>query len=302
MTTTAAALADFHEARMARRMPPEEAPLSEENTDTGPEETTPEADAGDLSSLHSRIKQLERERDAAIGRVAPMQKQSDIATRLWQESESQRKSEREALQAEMALLRNQERETERELDLSSVLSEEELNDIDPSVLSAAQKIARATLTAFNKPVDTRAEIMQALREQDMKKVEAHRKAVLTDPSKGLHKLSGMLEDPKFLAWYGQDETILDSVMSSLVGASTTESIDRYAKAAAKELQKYNAQASNAPDPRTEVRSHMRRKDHQQLTQADFDSLTRDAKRLMRSPRAEDRKEAERIIQELDSLI
>lgn len=248
------------------------------------------------SELRKRIAQLERERDAALGRLVPAQQESETARRLWLEAQRDRDEQVARMQAEIQALQSQSKPAE--IDLSEILSEEEIADLDPVALKAMQKIARAQAERLVPKIDTKAEVLKTLNERELEKVEKHRNMVLTEPSRGLHKLSQLLSDSDFQEWYQQEDNILDSVMNSLVSAKTTEAVDRYAKAAAKKLQEFYSRNRPSTDPKTSLERHARREAPKKLSVDDVKAKLAEANRLTRAGK---HKEAKAIYDEVDNL-
>lgn len=304
------------EARRMRLagMKPDGTPLDTKKSDDGqdpPDEQDPPdgQDPPDVQDppddLAARLAALQADHDALQGRVAPAQQEAARTRALWLEAETQRQSEKNGFESRIQELERQleERQASADVNPADVLSEDELKDLDPGVLNAVQKLAKAIAAKAAPKIDVQAEVNKSFQQRELEKIKNHRTIVLTDPNRGLHLLSQKLQDPTFKAWYENDENILESVMSSLFNATSTESIDRYAKVAASKLREFDASQKKDPaalNPKTALDKHMRREPIRKLSDTETKAKLAEANRLSRSRSPADRVKAGQIIEELEA--
>lgn len=274
----------------------------DDNNDPAPDDVSALKTA--LTSAQQELESLKRDMLAMQGRVAPSQRDAEMARGMWLESERQKQE----LQAEIDRLKEQAAAAPAptDIDVSTVLSEQELADIDPIVLAAIKKVATAIAAQAAPPrIDVEAEVNKVRQKQDQEKVKNHRVVVLTDKNRNVSKLSGLMADAKFAEWYQTEGEVLESVMSSLLNATSTEAVNRYAKAADREIERYLDQ--NKPrelplDTSTKQLSvHARREAPTKLSPAEIEAKSAEAKRLSRSRKPADQKRAGELFAELDKL-
>jgi hypothetical protein len=277
-----------------------------------PPNDSPNDPPGDVASLRAALAAAQQELESAKrdllamqGRVSPSQRDAEMARTMWLESERQKQQLQEELDQLKAAAAT--RAEPIKLDVSTVLSQQELADIDPVVLGAIEKVA-AAMVANASPapqIDVEAEVVKIQNKKDLEKVKNHRIVVLTDKNRNVSKLNALMSDPKFTAWYETEGDILESVMSSLIGATTTEAVDRYAKAADREIARYlDLEKPKSPplDPSTRsLSTHARREAPAKLSEAEIADKAAEAKRLSRSRSPADQKRAGELLAELDKL-
>ena len=258
----------------------------------------PNGDGGE-NSLQAQVADLQRQLLALQGRVGPAQRSADENRQLAQLEREQRERERAELQARIDALEEQLARKTEPFSLQSVLSEDEIRDIDPLVLSAATKIAEALVKKNIPKVDVRAETLKTLQERETQRVAQYRVKVLSEPTRGLHKLAQLAYDPEFIAWSREDDNDVDSVVASLMAASSTEEIDRYAKIVAKRINAFQTRKKAPPtDARPSLSGHMRRGERPRLTEAEINAKINQAKQLARSRNPADRAKAQAILNDL----
>lgn len=264
------------------------------------EEEDRQGGGGD-GDLRTQVQQLQSQLAALQGRVAPAQRDADSFKQLWQTEKDARAREAQQLQEQIDALQTQLSEREETVDITSFLTDDEKKDIDPVVLSAIEKIAKgiAKQTA-PKPVNVRGETLAVLEEREKKAVNDHRSKVMNDPTRGLHQLAQLAYDPAFIAWSKEEDNDVESVVTSLLNAKSTEEVDRYAKIVAKRITSFKTRDKGEPAPnaRTSMGQHMRRGEKPQMTEAERSAKFNEAKNLSRSRNPADRQKAQQILNSL----
>jgi len=253
-----------------------------------------------LTADQQEIANLRQQLTAANGRAAPAQQSTEEYRQLW-ETERRARGESEAdLTARLKQLQDQLDAAKPGFELSQILTEEEISDIDPVVLAAMTKIATSMVKNAAPKIDVKTATLQVLAERDAQKVVNHRVRVMSDPTRGLHHLAQLAYDPLFIAWSREDDNDVDSVITSLLSANSTEEVDRYANIVAKRITKFRDRSKGAQstDTRTSLGSHMRREEKPRRNDADVQAVINKAKSLARSSSPTDRAEAKKL---LDSL-
>ena len=248
----------------------------------------------------AEIVELRRQLAALQGRVAPAQQTGDEYRRLW-EGERQARAQTEAeLRTQIEALQRTVEAATPAFSVNSILTAEEIQDIDPLVLSAMTKIAEGIAKNTAPKIDVRASTLQVLDEREKERVVQHRNRVMTDPTRGLHQLGQLAYDPQFLAWSREDDNDVDSVITSLLSATSTEEVDRYAKIVAKRIAKFQSRNKAPPtDARASLSGHMRRSEPSRMTDAERQVKLNEAKNLSRSRNPADRVKAQQILNDLN---
>lgn len=261
---------------------------------------------GDGDDTQLQIRQLREQLGALQGRLTPAQQDLEdlrrVATTQRQQLDTQRQQYEDQINDLRAQLEKRELE---EIDPTEFLSEDERADIDPAVLRALGKMAGGLAKRMTPKVDARGAALQVLQEQEQNRIKQYRNRVLTDPSRGLHKLNHLAQDQKFLAWTQKDDNDVDSAVRSLLAADSTEEIDRYARILQRKISRYQeeqkdpASRRNSPaGARTSLSTAMRRSPGKKLSDVEMKEKLREANRLARSRNPTDRAAAQKI---LDSL-
>lgn len=307
---TALELAQQREADKLRRsgLNPDGTPMQTSSTggagadqdDDQDDDSDDDSSAARVTAEQLEIAQLRQQLSALQGRVAPAQQGQEEYRLLWEGERQARVNTEAQLKAQLDALQSQIEASRPGLQLDQILTPEEIQDIDPLVLAAMTKVATAVAKSNAPKVDVKAATMQVLAERETERVIQHRTKVMSDPTRGLHQLAQLAYDQEFIAWSREDDNDVDSVITSLLKATSTEEVDRYAKIVAKRITKFqerNAERQQT-DTRTSLGSHMRRDANAKKTSEEVTALINKAKGLARSSRPEDRAEAKRI---LDSL-
>ena len=261
-------------------------------------------DEGD--DLRRQISALTSQMSALQGRLTPAQQDLEdlrrVATAQRQQLDTQRQTYEEQINALQAQLDKRELD---EIDPTEFLSEDERADIDPAVLKALGKMAGGLARRMAPKVDARGAALQVLQEQEQNRIKQYRNKVLTDPSRGLHRLGHLAQDQKFLAWTQKDDNDVDSAVRSLLAADSTEEIDRYARILQRKLSRYQeeqkdpaSRRNNPAGARPSLTTGMRRNPGKTLTDAEVKEKLKEANRLARSRNPADRAAAQKI---LDSI-
>lgn len=263
-------------------------------------------DSDDHDDLRQQVRALTQQLSAMQGRVAPAQQDLEDLRRVASTQRQQLDSERQSYESQINELRAQlEKRQLEEIDPADFLSEDERADLDPQVLKALTKMAGGLVQRMTPKVDIRSETLRILQEQEQNRIKQHRQKVLTDSKYGLQKLSTLANDPRFLAWAQKDDNEVDSAVNSLLSATSTEEIDRYARILQRKLTRYQeeqkdpaSRRNNPASPRNTLAAGMRRSAGKKLTDSEMQQKLQEARRLARSPKQSDRDAAQKI---LDSL-
>ena len=305
MAKTLEEIEAIHAARAARKGQPtgevtgESGELLDDNDDYHP------ADNGNQHAVEDErdreIAALRQQLDAANGRAAPAQRQSEEFRRLYDEERRSREHDRNELNRQVAMLQEQLNARRVETSLDELLSPEEREVIDPMQLEIIKKVASAVVNTAAPKVDVQAETAKYLQKREAEKIQRYREDLLTDPRKGLTTLAALAEDPKFISWTSEEgNEDFDPLVRSMLTATTESEIDRYAKAVAKRVAKYNESrntthtGTRSTDARTSLNRAMQRRPRQLSNDEMGDKLAQ-AKQLARSRNPADRKKAQDIL-------
>jgi hypothetical protein len=252
----------------------------------------------DAALLREQIDKLQADLAAANNRAAPEQRRAAEMQELWQAAERNRIEAERRAQEQIDALQAQLDAARPAFDLKTVMSEDELSAFDESTLNAIVKISEGIAKAYVPKVDARSETLKVLQERDAEKVERHRKMVLTDPTRGLHQLAQLSYDPAFQAWSQEDDNDMESVVTSLLNAKSTEEVDRFAKIVARRIAKFKERTSPPTDMKTSLGNGMRRSGKPRMTEAEVKTQLAEATRLSRSRNTADRAKAQQILNDL----
>lgn len=267
-----------------------------------------EGDDDDQQDLRRQVRALTQQLSAMQGRVGPAQQDLEDLRRVASTQRQQLEAERQNYQSQIDELRAQlEQRQLEEIDPTEFLSEEERDTLDPTVLKAIGKVAAGLARKALPKVDVRSETLRVLQEQEQNRIKQHRQKVLTDSKYGLQKLSTLANDPRFLAWAQKDDNEVDSAVNSLLSATSTEEIDRYARILQRKLTRYQeeqkdpaSRRNNPASPRNTLAAGMRRSAGKKLTDSEMQQKLQEARRLARSPKQSDRDAAQKILDSLPS--
>jgi len=250
-----------------------------------------------------RFDKLERDFRAMTERVAPLQRQSEQMRDLWQQERIAREGEQARHVAEVQALRDQLNSKQfDDIDITDALSEEELELLDPEMAKLLTKLTKTAVKRMTPNIDVKGEVARVLLEQEAQRVSEHRRRILVDPKKGLHKLADLSYNPAFANW--AKETGMESFVASLMSSTNTEEVDRFAKIIASKLNDWHVEAKGgkkAPEANSKpaVGNYMRRQSQVSLSEKELAEKTDTIKRLARSRAPADRKRAHELMQELE---
>lgn len=248
--------------------------------------------------LIERIRKLEADLASANNRAAPEQQRAQEMRDLWQASERERQRIEQEANERIATLEAQLNAARPAFDIDSVLSDEDRERFDPETLKVIVKIADGMVKASVPKIDVRSETLRTLQEQEQNRVNEYRKKVLTDPTKGLQQLSQLSRDPAFQEWAAEEDNDMESVVTSLLNAKSTEEIDRFAKIVAKRINRFKDRNNKPTDARPSLANGMRREGKPRLTEAEINAKLKEATRLSRSRNPADRQKAQQILNNL----
>lgn len=280
--------------------------LATEETDIEEVEEVVEDEVDDDSHYKQRIRELESQLAAANGRVGPTQAELDDYRRANAELRSQLSGRESTYQQEIERLRAELEDRNAQVNIEDLLDEDERDVFDPTLLKVVTKLADAVAKKRIPKVDVRAEALKLLQERDTNKVQEYRNKVLTDPTKGLHQLAQLSQDPTFQQWSSEDDNDMEGPVRMLLAATSTEEIDRYQRIISRRIDRFKAarkdQASrrqgNSADAAIRLATGMRRNPDKQMSASDMQVKLAEAKRLARSPNRADQQKARAL---LDSL-
>ena len=307
-------LAQAAEARKNRMAAKNNPPPDDNDDDLNPDDDDLNPDDDDLNpddddlnpggSNDDRIDKLQRDFRAMTERVAPLQRQSEQMRDLWQQERIARDADKARHEAELQALRDQLSSKQfDDIDISDALSEEELELLDPDMAKLLTKLTKTAVKRMTPNIDVKGEVARVLQEQEAVRVSEHRRRILVDPKKGLHKLADLSYNPTFANW--AKETGMESFVASLMSSTSTEEVDRFAKIIASKLNDWHVEAKGgkkAPETngKPAVGHHMRRQAQGSLTEKELAAKTDEIKRLARSRNPADRKQAQILMQELET--
>lgn len=305
MAKTLEEIEAIHAARAARKGQPTGEVTGESGEPLDDNDDFHPADDGNQHAVEDErdreIAALRQQLDAANGRAAPAQRQSEEFRRLYDEERRSREHDRMELNRQVAMLQEQLNARQVETSLDELLSPEEREVIDPMQLEIIKKVASAVVNTAAPKVDVQAETAKYLQKREAEKIQRYREDLLTDPRKGLTTLAALAEDPKFISWTSEEgNEDFDPLVRSMLTATTESEIDRYAKAVAKRVAKYNESrntthtGTRSTDARTSLNRAMQRRPRQLSNDEMGDKLAQ-AKQLARSRNPADRKKAQDIL-------
>lgn len=305
MAKTLEEIEAIHAARAARKGQPTGEVTGESGEPLDDNDDYHPADDGNQHAVEDErdreIAALRQQLDAANGRAAPAQRQSEEFRRLYDEERRSREHDRNELNRQVAMLQEQLNARQVETSLDELLSPEEREVIDPMQLEIIKKVASAVVNTAAPKVDVQAETAKYLQKREAEKIQRYREDLLTDPRKGLTTLAALAEDPKFISWTSEEgNEDFDPLVRSMLTATTESEIDRYAKAVAKRVAKYNESrntthtGTRSTDARTSLNRAMQRRPRQLSNDEMGDKLAQ-AKQLARSRNPADRKKAQDIL-------
>lgn len=305
MAKTLEEIEAIHAARAARKGQPTGEVTGESGEPLDDNDDYHPADDGNQHAVEDErdreIAALRQQLDAANGRAAPAQRQSEEFRRLYDEERRSREHDRNELNRQVAMLQAQLNARQVETSLDELLSPEEREVIDPMQLEIIKKVASAVVNTAAPKVDVQAETAKYLQKREAEKIQRYREDLLTDPRKGLTTLAALAEDPKFISWTSEEgNEDFDPLVRSMLTATTESEIDRYAKAVAKRVAKYNESrntthtGTRSTDARTSLNRAMQRRPRQLSNDEMGDKLAQ-AKQLARSRNPADRKKAQDIL-------
>lgn len=305
MAKTLEEIEAIHAARAARKGQPTGEVTGESGEPLDDNDDYHPADDGNQHAVEDErdreIAALRQQLDAANGRAAPAQRQSEEFRRLYDEERRSREHDRNELNRQVAMLQEQLNARQVETSLDELLSPEEREVIDPMQLDIIKKVASAVVNTAAPKVDVQAETAKYLQKREAEKIQRYREDLLTDPRKGLTTLAALAEDPKFISWTSEEgNEDFDPLVRSMLTATTESEIDRYAKAVAKRVAKYNESrntthtGTRSTDARTSLNRAMQRRPRQLSNDEMGDKLAQ-AKQLARSRNPADRKKAQDIL-------
>lgn len=257
-----------------------------------------DGDVDDPAELRRQLAKLQTDLAAANNRAAPEQQRAQEMRDLWQASERARLEAEENARARIEELQAQLDAQRPAFNVRDVLSEDEISVFDENTLNAIIKISEGIAKSAVPKVDPRAAALQVLEEREMNKVINYRNKVLNDPTRGLHQLGQLAHDPAFQAWSNEEDNDMESVVTSLLNAKSTEDVDRFAKIVAKRIVKFKERTSPPTDTRTSLGNGMRRSGKPRMTEAEVNAKLKEATQLSRSRNPADREKAQRILNEL----
>ena len=281
----------------------EPAPLEEEDgLPLEEEDDLPLEEEDDLPKSDPRLAKLEQDFRAMSERVAPLQRQNEQLREVWQQERLDRADEKARMEAELNHLRKQlDNKQLDDVDVLEGLSPEELDMLDPEVVKVLTKLTKTAVGKMTRQPDVRSEVLRTLEEREYQRVGEYRRRLLVDPKRGLHKLAELSYNPAFTEW--AKDTGVESFVSSLMGATSTEEVDRFTKMIAGKLNEWNALAKGStpsPNGRSSLGQHIRRQPRNAISEKEFAEKAAEVKRLIRSRSPADRKRAQTLMKELES--
>lgn len=248
-------------------------------------------------SMQRELEQLRHEIATMRGRVVPSQQQADEYRRLYEDERRLRAAEAAERDEQINALREK---LQEDINFDELLTEEERDMLDPMQLSIFKKIAKAVAPK----TDVRSETQRIIEEREAAKINRYREDKLTDPAFGISNLSFLAQDPNFISWSNQEENDdFDPLVRSLLSAKTEREIDKYTKAVARRIAKFNESrnsvkaATRKTDAQTSLHKGMQRRPRMASAE-EVDKQLAEATRLARSRNPEDRKKAEAILNAL----
>lgn len=258
-----------------------------------------EGDDDEVAILRQRLAKMEADLAAAHNRAVPEQQRAAEMHDLWQASERERLAQEERFRREREELQAALNARTSAFDINSVLSDEDRERFDGDTINLVAKVAEAMVKTHVPKIDARSEALKVLEERERDKVNNYRKAVLNDPTRGLHQLAQLSYDPAFQAWSNEEDNDMESVVTSLLNAQSTEAVDRFAKIVAKRIKTFKDRNANPnpTDPRRSLEGGMRRAGKPRMTDAEKQAKYAEVRRLSRG-NAADRAKAQKILDEL----
>ena len=284
-------------------------PSETQRSDSDPQAT--------IAELREQLRAEQHARATIQGRLAPTQQ--DLANmRLVLEQREAEAAEKDARLAEMearlATTSQQEANNRVREAILSELSEEERDAYDDQFLDLVGRLATVAARNIQQPVDVKAEVASALRQQEDERLQDYRGQVITEPGTRLSQLREISNDPTFIAWL-DERPELNFHLTGMVNARTRRDINKFAKASERHLQDYfdhiakgeqspTPPPSRSADPTPSNASLERAMDRRQSgprTQEEENKIIAQINELSRSRNPADREQARHLIDKLDNL-
>lgn len=220
------------------------------------------APAVGVEELQAQLARMQQQLDAAIGRVAPLQQQTEnyrTTAEALQAANAQLQAQLEQVQA--ANSQRAAAEAAAAFDPFEGMSADELALLDPTVVDAMRRTARAALAkATSQWQDPRTIIAQTLQERDARTLKNYIQAISNEL--GLVQLGS---DPKFQEFLAADDSA-DMLLNSFVQAPDLETAQRLDGRVRKMLKRFRDQpaapaaggGNQTPDPQDRLSAHLSR--------------------------------------------
>lgn len=247
----------------------------------------------DAAALRAELARVRQELTAAQGRTAPVQR--DLETYRQLTAELQRTVE--AKDAELRAVGEVKKAPS--MNPADYLSQEEIDDLDPTVLNTMVKLADAMVQRRTGTESIEVEVRKVLDKQQQRELREYREQALL--SRDLSDIVQLKNDPRFIEWAEQDDNEVESTVTMLLNASTKPAIDKYARLLKRKVDSYKeftkspSVKGSASDAQTVLSAGMRRKQNSNVSAADMAAQLAKARKLARSTSAADRKKANEIL-------
>lgn len=253
----------------------------------GTEQDEPTPLEQELEALRQRLTQREHELASLQGRLAPTQQRLSESETLAETYHRQLQATQAEKDAEIARLQAQIEENSRR-DITDLLTEEEKELLDPEAVEVLIRMTDELIKRRVPKIDIEAEVERKLQERETQKIDDYRRQILSDPSRGLHELVILSENPEFNDWLKQDgNESFNLHVTALLRANSTSEIDKHARIIARKINQFKKPTQNSPkkaDPRQSLKDKMRRRPNRRMSEAEVKEKLAEANRLVRAGR------------------
>lgn len=284
--------------------------LDDEDREDFDDDTDDTDEDGYEDERDQRIAQLERELaeknhlvDSVQGRLTPIQQNYEHTRQLMDNQRLTYEQRLREQQEQLEQLRASLEEKEADIDVSEILSEDEMDLMDPDQLNAIKKIASAVSRRTSVSTDKlksfiATEAEQREMQRQVREVENYREKLLNDKDRNISALPSLAYDPKFQAWQEKPENAdFRPLATSFLSAKTRDEAELYAKAVETRIAQYQGgkkKAAKSTDARTSLDTAADRRP-KKANLKDRQATLTEIKRLSRSGSRADREKAKELL-------
>lgn len=281
----------------------------EQDYDNNPapeQDAKPEANDDRYNELTARIAQLQNELDAAKGRVIPEQRRAaSLETSLQQLTAQMERERNEWCRARDDYDKRIEELTRKDFRVEDVLSEEELEGLDPSTLAAFAKIAQEAAKRAVPKTNVEGTIRDYMQQEKARELDDYRQDQLSNPKRTVSKLNDLIDSTQFQSWL-DDNRDVQYTAQALKAARTKREVDDALKVLDKRLNDFYEETKGGTRNRpstdatttTSLGNHMRRTKAEGANEKQLAELNRELKNLSRTKYGRSSQRAKELLEKI----